>query len=62
MLFTSSFYQFHRYIPNSVGILNGLFSVPCSTGQYKSSGMTTCQVCDEGKEPNEDKTACGKKF
>ena len=40
--------------------LMNTFSVPCSTGEYKAAGMTTCQICADGKEPSGDKTACGK--
>ena len=37
-----------------------IFSVPCSTGDYKSDTMTTCKTCEAGKEPDSAKTACGK--
>ena len=35
-------------------------SATCQTGFYKSGDMKTCQTCEAGKEPNSDKTACGK--
>ena len=38
----------------------GLFSVSCSTGDYKSTAMTECKTCPAGEEPNSAKTACGK--
>ena len=38
----------------------GLFSVSCSTGDYKSNSMTVCKTCTAGKEPNSAKSACGK--
>ena len=37
-------------------------SVACQAGLYKAGDMKTCQTCDAGKEPNSDKTACGKKI
>ena len=35
-------------------------SVACQAGLYKAADMKTCQTCTDGKEPNSDKTACGK--
>ena len=40
--------------------LNLNSSVVCENGQYKTSSMTECVACEAGKEPNVDKTACGK--
>ena len=40
---------------------NILISKPCEEGKYRDSSMTSCDKCDAGKEPNTDKTDCGKK-
>ena len=50
-------------VNNSLLIWNvrmSLFSVSCSPGDYKSTGMTKCKTCPVGEEPNSAKTACGK--
>ena len=39
---------------------NILISEPCEEGTYRDSSMTSCEKCDAGKEPNTDKTDCGK--
>ena len=36
-------------------------SVACQEGKYRDNTMKTCQTCPVGKEPNDDKAACGKK-
>ena len=41
-------------------VISSYLSVACQAGSYKSGDMKTCQTCDAGKEPNSDKTACGK--
>ena len=41
---------------------NILISEPCEEGTYRDSSMTSCEKCDAGKEPNTDKTGCGKTF
>ena len=40
---------------------NILISEPCEEGKYRDSSMTSCEKCDTGKEPNTDKTGCGKR-
>ena len=40
--------------------MRDIISVSCQTGFYKAGDMKTCQTCTDGKEPNSDKTACGK--
>ena len=37
-------------------------SAACQEDSYRSGDMKTCQTCVAGKEPNSDKTACGKKM
>ena len=37
-------------------------SVACQEGLYRNDLMTTCGTCPVGKEPNSDKTACGKNW
>ena len=49
------------FIVNST-FLSSYLSVDCQAGFYKSGDMKTCQTCTDGKEPNSDKTACGKKI
>ena len=37
------------------------FTVACESGTYKDGDMTICQTCPDGYEPNQNKTACGKR-
>ena len=39
-----------------------LISEPCEEGRYRDSSMTSCDKCDAGKQPNTDKSDCGKTF
>ena len=39
--------------------LTRFISVTCPDGQYKSDGMSSCEMCAAGREPNPDKTDCG---
>ena len=37
-----------------------IITVACADGTYRAGDMTTCQTCPAGKQPNGDKTECGK--
>ena len=37
-----------------------IITVACADGTYRAGDMTTCQTCPAEKEPNADKTECGK--